>query len=253
VETSVRVGSYLICATPRSGSTLLCGLLRSTGAAGRPESYFRRPDEQAWADQWHLPRNAAGHFDYRDYVRAARAQGTTPNGIFGARVMWPTVEDIVARLRAARPEPSGTDHDVLSDAFGPVRYVHLRRTDTVAQAVSWARAEQTGYWHPGDGFPASAPEPQFDFREIRSFVEQIDAHTAAWTRWFATAGVRPHVVRYEELVADMTGVTREILRCLGIESPADQIISAGAQRQADELNRDWISRYRAIAPDAAMR
>src|SRR3712207_7978474 len=46
--------SYLVCATPRSGSTLLCHLLEQTGVAGRPEEYFealrhsgrpRRPHE----------------------------------------------------------------------------------------------------------------------------------------------------------------------------------------------------------------
>ena len=46
--------SYLVCATPRSGSTLVCKTLRETGVAGRPEEYFealrstgrpRRPQE----------------------------------------------------------------------------------------------------------------------------------------------------------------------------------------------------------------
>ena len=32
--------SYLVCATPRSGSTLLCEGLESTGVAGRPREYF---------------------------------------------------------------------------------------------------------------------------------------------------------------------------------------------------------------------
>ena len=46
--------SYLVCATPRSGSTLLCHLLDQSGVAGHPEEYFealrhsgipRRPHE----------------------------------------------------------------------------------------------------------------------------------------------------------------------------------------------------------------
>ena len=46
--------SYLVCATPRSGSTLVCQALKETGIAGRPEEYFealrhsgrpRRPEE----------------------------------------------------------------------------------------------------------------------------------------------------------------------------------------------------------------
>src|SRR5829696_10459407 len=32
--------SYLICATPRSGSTLLCDALDATGIAGHPEEHF---------------------------------------------------------------------------------------------------------------------------------------------------------------------------------------------------------------------
>ena len=32
--------AYLVCATPRSGSTLLCEALKGTGVAGRPEEYF---------------------------------------------------------------------------------------------------------------------------------------------------------------------------------------------------------------------
>ncbi|GAA3334684.1 hypothetical protein GCM10020358_00070 [Amorphoplanes nipponensis] len=33
--------SCLLCATPRTGSSLLLGLLASTGIAGHPEAYFR--------------------------------------------------------------------------------------------------------------------------------------------------------------------------------------------------------------------
>src|SRR3954453_19662507 len=32
--------SYLVCATPRSGSTLVCHALEETGIAGRPEGEF---------------------------------------------------------------------------------------------------------------------------------------------------------------------------------------------------------------------
>src|SRR4051794_11021098 len=47
---------YLVCATPRSGSTLLCELLTSTGVAGRPAEYF----EELRATS--LPRQAREYF-----------------------------------------------------------------------------------------------------------------------------------------------------------------------------------------------
>ncbi|MEM7269766.1 MAG: Stf0 family sulfotransferase, partial [Pseudomonadota bacterium] len=40
--------SYVICTSPRSGSTLLCSLLKASGVAGAPESLFHEPSVEAW-------------------------------------------------------------------------------------------------------------------------------------------------------------------------------------------------------------
>jgi LPS sulfotransferase NodH len=244
VITPSHTGSYMICATPRSGSTLLCGLLRDTGVAGRPESYFRRPDEQSWAERWQLERDSEGSFDHRDYVRAAVTDGSTDNGVFGVRVMWGTLDEMVANLENVNPSLAGADLDLLTSAFGSTRFVHLWRGDTVAQAVSWARAEQTNFWHPGEG-AVPVREPSFDADQIRQLVDTIDEHNAAWRRWFATFGVQPLSVRYEDLTADMADTVRRILAHIGVESPSDLDITPRHQRQADEINRDWIERYHA--------
>lgn len=92
------VGSYFVCGTPRTGSSLLVGLLGSTGVAGHPQAYFREPDEPLWADRWQLPRTPDGTFDYADYVRAALAAGRTANGVFGAKLMWGTLDEVLAKL-----------------------------------------------------------------------------------------------------------------------------------------------------------
>jgi LPS sulfotransferase NodH len=44
--------SYLICATPRSGSTLLCEALRITGLAGNPDEYFGPMHVKRWNEEW---------------------------------------------------------------------------------------------------------------------------------------------------------------------------------------------------------
>lgn len=79
---------YLLCGTPRTGSTLLCSLLQSTGVLGRPESYFREPDEVMWAERFGLPTDGRRVRDYFAFAQAARAAGTTANGVFAARIMW---------------------------------------------------------------------------------------------------------------------------------------------------------------------
>jgi trehalose 2-sulfotransferase len=77
--------SYLICATPRTGSSLLCGLLDSTGVAGHPESWFRRQDEREFAVRWGIADPPDGAFGDADYFLAAAAAGSTANGVFAAR------------------------------------------------------------------------------------------------------------------------------------------------------------------------
>jgi len=243
---SSSIDAYLICGTPRTGSTLLCGLLQSTEVAGRPESYFRLPDEQTWVDRWRLARNEAGDFDYGDCVRAAVVAGSSPNGVFGARVMWGTLEEIVTKLGTVHPEFADADLELLTRAFGRTRFLHLGRDDTVSQAVSWARAEQTHFWQDGDtALPGH--EPRFDFEQIHTLVQTIDEHNAAWRDWFAAFDIQPHRVRYEDLAVDPVGVTRGILDFLGLRLPADRVIVPRHRRQADHLNHDWITRYRAVA------
>jgi LPS sulfotransferase NodH len=234
--------SYLIAGTPRTGSTLLCSLLRSTGVAGHPESYFRQPDEPMWARRWRLATDANGSFDYRDYVRAAIAAGRTGNGVFGARVMWGTLDELVTKLEAVHPHLGGRDLDVLTAAFGPLRFCSLRRDDTVAQAVSWARAEQTRYWHAGDEV---VREPTFDFDQVDGLVRTIGEHNAAWRTWFSASGIWPYEVTYEQLVADPPGVVGGVLAFLGLAHSGTPAIEPDHRRQADDLNADWIERYRA--------
>jgi LPS sulfotransferase NodH len=231
--------SYLLCGTPRTGSTLLCGLLASTGVAGRPESYFREPDEHAWARRLGVQVSGDGSFDYGSFVRAVRRAGSTPNGVFAARVMWGTMHRVVGGLDAA---PRRRDLDVLVDAFGPLGLVHLRRDDVVGQAVSWVRAEQTGYWQEGD---RSSAQPRFDPGHIDDLVWTIRDHNAAWSAWFAQQGVEPHSVTYEDVIGDPRRAARGILDHLGIESPPDWRPVPRQRRQADEVNADWVRRCHA--------
>jgi trehalose 2-sulfotransferase len=240
------VDAYFLCATPRTGSSLVCGLLSSTGVAGRPESYFRAPDEAAWAARWGIL-HADGGFDYREYLRHARNAGRTDNGVFAARVMWGTMSEVVAKLGAVFGGRAGSDLDVLQNAFGATRFVYLSRADASAQAVSWLRAEQTDVWFETAGSRRGEPvdEPRFDRGRIEELVRTIEQHDAAWHDWFASVGVEPYPVHYEDLDRDPIPTAAGILDYLGIEVPPARTFAVRHRRQADELNAEWIARYRA--------
>ena len=240
--------AYLICATPRTGSSLLCGLLESTGVAGRPESYFRAPDEREWAARWGIT-DDAGAYDYVDFVRSALAAGRTGNGVFAARIMWGTMGALVGKLRPIVGAPTASDIGVLRGAFGPTSFVYLRRHDVLAQAVSWSRAEQTDIWFERTGSRPEAParQPRFDRDNIHDLCQMINEHNDAWEKWFASVGVEPHRVHYEDLDRDPAGTARVILGYLGVELPPGTTIERRHRRLADDLNTQWIERYRAIS------
>jgi LPS sulfotransferase NodH len=242
---AARMDSYLICATPRTGSSLLCGLLASTEVAGRPESYFRQPDEPSWASQWGIAR-ADGTFAYAGYVERALAAGRTRNGVFAARLMWGTLEELTAKLRARYRDPGARDIEVVTRALGRTRFVHLHRVDVVAQAVSWLRAEQTDVWVETIESEAVAQgqELQFDLGALDEFCRTINEHNAGWQHWFASAGIEPYSVTYEDLDRDPVGVTRSVLDFLDLELPQRGLVQVRNRRQADRLSAEWIKRHR---------
>jgi LPS sulfotransferase NodH len=237
---------YFICATPRTGSSLLCGLLGSTGVAGRPESYFRSEDEAMWARQWGIAMSN-GTVDYQAFVGRAIIAGSTDNGVFAARLMWGTLPEIINQLRTARPDGSRLgDLQVLRETFGPLRFVYLQRRDRLAQAVSWSRAEQTDVWYQAlDGDrPSAKAEPTFDRSQIEHLLAVIDEHNRAWQEWFARTGVVPHAVHYEDLDRDPAGTTRGVLASLGLDDAGGAQPQVRHRRLADRLNTAWMDRYR---------
>ena len=230
--------SYLLCGTPRTGSTLLCGLLRSTGVLGRPESYFRELDEVAWAARFGLATKGGRVRDYRAFVDAARSAGTSNNGVFGVRIMWGSLERVMEGLGGVPGKPN---LPILEEVLGPLIFVHLRREDVAAQAVSWCRAEQTGYWQQGD---VVTQEPHLDVAQTRLLMGTIREHNAAWQAWFDVQGVEPHTITYEQLVGDRLRVVQGIAAKLAVELPNDWRPRSSHRKQADELSRVWADALR---------
>lgn len=232
--------SYIICATPRTGSTLLCSMLKSSGVAGTPESYFRAQDKRIWSQKWGL----AEGFAFTDFLSATIKAGTSDNGVFAARIMWGTMTELVDNLSTSR---SGNDKVILEHAFGQTAFIYLIRRDFVAQAVSRLRAEQTDLWHITDntGNNEIAAEPHYDFNKIHQFMREAEEHNAAWRQWFKDNKIKPHIVYYEELSKDPVNVTRATLNHLGIELPQDITLTSDNKRIADDLNEEWITRFKA--------
>jgi len=235
--------SYLICATPRSGSTLLCDLLTATGAAGRPASYYRRQSIPRWGERLGVLPG-----DDRAYLGAVLTEGRGGTGLFGMRLMWETLSELIARLAGLYPTVIG-DRASLEAAFGPIAFIHLSRADKVAQAVSRVKALQSGLWHMGaDGTErerGAAEAPQgYDPMLIRQFVDELEADERGWANWFATEAITPLELTYDDLSANPAATARQMLLALNLDPSIADGIAPRTGRMADAQSAEWITRFR---------
>lgn len=242
--------SYIICGTPRSGSTLICEMLYRSGVAGRPSSYFREADIAHWAGQWDIPLAGGTEtpaFD-RAYLEAMRAAGAAGTGIFGLRIMYPSLADAEKRLRRAL---GGADDrgDFLRQAFGSPLYIHLARGDKLGQAVSLVRAEQTGLWHLNadgsvlEGGP-ERPEPVYDGERIAVVLAELESDDRAWDRFFAAHAIAPLRLTYEGVTAAPQRALAEIFGRLGLDQDLAHATPVPTAKMADATSRDWVERFR---------
>jgi trehalose 2-sulfotransferase len=126
--------------------------------------------------------------------------------------------------------------------FPQPRFVWLRRRDRVAQAVSFARAVQTGHWHHWDPPPRAAPTFRYD--EVDALLRELDELEGAWAGWFEQQRVEPLELTYEELVSKPETDTLRVLDFLSLELPAGAAIRPLTPARRDRANEDWSARYR---------
>ena len=261
--------AYLVCATPRSGSTLLCEMLRATGVVGNPREHFevlrhsgrpRQPREYfaGVADRGVLELLAPLEPEFPSVEpsaawreRIVRA-GQTPNGVWGGKLMWGHVADLLARARALEGLERADLATVLRVLLGDVRFVLVTRADKVSQAVSLWRAVQTRRWRADAGTPPRPHDAVYHFAAIDHLVTRLEADEAAWRAWFGTMSAgpgRPLELPYETLAADPRAAVEQVLGFCGFSGV--RIGDPPLRHQRDAQSREWVARYLTEKREAA--
>lgn len=242
--------SYVICTSPRSGSTLLCTLLRDAKEAGVPGSHFHTPSLEKWLghfglhkDSFNTPKDALNAV-----FQAALEHGKGESNIFGLRlqrhsftfftdqlaILYPTIPDDRSRIQAA---------------FGKTLFIHLTRENKLDQAISYVKATQSGLWHKApDGTELerqSAPkEPIYDGAAIAAQLALSEHMETEWDTWFAKEQIQPLRITYDELAAAPYATLTCVLHSLGLAcAPIDESTPPVA-KLADATNQEWAQRFR---------
>lgn len=238
---------YVVCTIPRSGSNLLTDGLRDTRRAGMPKQFFLPKAESRYGAELGIDPVA----DYAGYIRAIVNAKVTRNEVFGFKLMSWYLDDFLTRLRASCGSENPNDLDLLDSAFPRLRFVRIVRRHKLRQALSTARALQTGLWKVQEG-KTTRREPEFDPDLIEQSLHEAERQDRLWDDFFQRIGITPFEVEYEKLCREYETTVRAVLEFLRIKLPAGERVGPPVTtRQADEISRLWEERFLAERPALA--
>src|SRR4051794_27948876 len=116
--------TYAICATPRSGSSLLCDLLWRCRSMGKPREYFNPRGYMLRFAEDNGLMCEANVVDFPRYLETVLGEFSTPNGVFGTKLFPMQLQKLMS-FAAGR------------GFLRTCTFFLMSRRDVVAQAVSW--------------------------------------------------------------------------------------------------------------------
>lgn len=252
----------VIASVERTGSTLLCSLLRQTGLAGTPVEYlnihthnFSRFRQRYGVPQLRLVyrpigwlRSRTGRFAWRNiawfesasylrYLEAIARVNTTSNGVFGIKMHWNQYKRHLLDL------------NLTVDFWNvPVQWVRISRRDEIRQAISFVRAAQSNSWNSNMEIKR---EPVYDGSSIVAALKRISAENADWQMYFEQNNIHPLTITFEQLTQEMDLTVRRVMHYIGAKIEA--VPSPQTSQQSDSTSSEWATRFVQEFPQYAHR
>jgi LPS sulfotransferase NodH len=238
---------YVICTSPRSGSTLLCNGLTNTGRAGAPAEFFDHRVEVTayWMSRFGFSRTS----QFADRIVAATS---TRNGVFGTKLHWTTRPAIHRAFCQSLPnQVDDFRHrsldDVLQAKFLAVHYIWRRRRNKVAQGISHFRADRSDRCEIPRGHrletSGASDSVVFDFRMIDHCIRNAIEYDREWENHFARHRLTPLQLIYEDFVASYDKTLRRVLDFIDVAHNDLPEAEPGLERMADAKSLEWEEKY----------
>lgn len=225
--------TYIICATQRSGSTLLCDLLSKTNLVGKPREYLL-PQYEPKAE---LP-------PYHNYVHDLLVKYSAENGTTGVKLMENNFTELLQRLRISLNVVDKTDVDILASVFPKLSFIFITRQNKLRQAISLSRAEQSEVWEKhNEGVSTKSKKFDISPHYIRSAYNRIIERESFWLNFFQINNIKPYLISYEDLVKNPKLKIQECLSYLEIDDVKDITVARPTLQKQSDLYTEFLLLY----------
>ena len=236
-------GRVIFCATARTGSTMVFDDLRNVLGYGPVDSeilyeeIIHRRTTKTWQQLW-----------------PELQQEWTVGSFWCAKVMFhytPYISRFIAGEPLLRTPPvrhfNPADFDAFYRFFAGTTWVHVRRDDVYAQAVSMYFAETTGVWESREGgTPQDFAAPDYDLEKLMKYLKEFIEERRQWDLFFSHYKITPLTISYEDALGGYPQYLDPLLERLGLQAlqplPPRRLFKIG-----NETNAEFAGRLRADA------
>ena len=221
---------YLICSTPRSGSTLLTDYLFSSGVAGVPMEYMNDSLLMAFSER--IGRKITDLADYLEQIEKLRM---SEQGVFGMKAHF---RQTIGILRS---------QDLLSQFLRRFsRIIRIVRRNKLAQAVSTYKAIESGFWtYRHEELAAGVDQPVIPYNSAKiaeALFNSINEENG-WVEAIRYSGQEALVVYYEDLVAFPNDTLEKVFSFLNLPVLLPIRIESSMRKQSDGLNMKFYHQF----------
>jgi LPS sulfotransferase NodH len=233
--------SYTIWFSQRTGSTLLCKAIESTGIAGVPREWFNCPPDLL---------STYRKETYAELQEYLWKLGCTDNGAFGINHSYyqPHFNQLIETLQ--RFPACSTDNkkptSIWEEVFPNHRHIFMSRRNKIRLAVSWWKAIQSDNWHVPSGEQRKEIDlsTAYSFEAINHLYNECSMREAGIQEFFTQGNITPLNIFYEDFVQNYEQTIRTILDYLELDSRSVTIAPPALTQLADEISEEWVQRFR---------
>jgi trehalose 2-sulfotransferase len=235
--------SYTIWFSQRTGSTLLCKALESTGVAGKPNEWLYAPDAKDFLEYF-------GVKNYEELQKHLWELGSTPNGICGVKFSFyqPYFSKILELFSnfPDSPKRGCSRAEIWNHAFPNSQHIFMTRRNKVRLAVSWWKAIKTQEWR-RDAYQVPTVVDltnAYSFEAINHLLCECTLREAGIQEFFSETNIVPLSIFYEDFINEYDRTVKTVLNFLEIDSSPLDITPPHYVRLADEISEIWVERFR---------